>query len=211
LSNPAGLADLDSDAGPPKSTAAPAGGNARDGAIDGDANAGVVEEVDMNMRDIIPWGRGNVQGPARYLEDEPNPLLSLHREMNRLFDNVVRGFDEPLSSFPSGGWPRLEISDADRELRVSAEVPGLEEKDIELLIDNGVLTLRGEKASENSDCKRQFSERYYGRFERRIAIPDEIAEDQVTATFRNGVLNITLPKTERAQGRARRIAINGHG
>jgi HSP20 family protein len=164
----------------------------------------------MNMREMIPWGRSERQAPARYSDNEQNPFLSLHREMNRLFDDVVRSIDAPFSGIaPSGGWPKLEIADDERELRVSAEVPGLEEKDIELLIDDGMLTLRGEKTSETDDKKRQFSERYYGRFERRVAIPYEIAEDQVKATFRNGVLDVTLPKTERAQSRARRIAING--
>ncbi|MET0877525.1 MAG: Hsp20/alpha crystallin family protein [Tardiphaga sp.] len=164
----------------------------------------------MNVREIIPWGRSERQAPARYADNEQNPFLSLHREMNRLFDEVVRGFDAPFSAIaPSSGWPKLEIADDDRELRISAEVPGLEEKDIEVLIDDGQLTLRGEKASATDDKKRQFSERYYGRFERRIAIPYEIAEDQVKATFKNGVLDVTLPKTERAQSRSRRIAING--
>lgn len=164
----------------------------------------------MNMREMIPWGRSERQTPARYSDNEQNPFLSLHREMNRLFDDVVRSIDAPFSGIaPSGGWPKIEIADDERELRVSAEVPGLEEKDIELLIDDGQLTLRGEKTSEVDDKKRQFSERYYGRFERRIAIPYEIAEDQVKATFKNGVLDVTLPKTERAQSRSRRIAING--
>jgi HSP20 family protein len=166
----------------------------------------------MNMRDIIPWGRGNGHPPARYyLESEQNPFLSLHREMNRLFDDVVRNFDMPAFSRLSpleAGWPRLEISDDEREVRISAEVPGLAEKDIEVLLEDGILTLRGEKASENEDKTRQFSERFYGRFERRIPIPYEIAEDNVTATFRNGVLTVALPKTERAQSRSHRIAIN---
>jgi HSP20 family protein len=166
----------------------------------------------MNMREIIPWGRSERQTPARFSDNEQNPFLSLHREMNRLFDDVVRGFDAPLAGMvPSGTWPKVEIADNDRELRVSAEVPGLEEKDIELLFDDGMLTLRGEKSSVTDDKNRKFSERYYGRFERRIAIPYEIAEDQVKATFRNGVLDVTLPKTERAQNRSRRIAINGNG
>lgn len=163
----------------------------------------------MNMREMIPWGRSERPTPARLPDNDRHPFLSLHREMNRLFDDVVRGLDAPFTDLaPSGGWPKLEISDDERALRISAEVPGLEEKDIELMIDDGVLTLRGEKMSEVDDRKRQFSERRYGRFERRIAIPCEIVEDQIKATFRNGVLDIELPKTERAQSRSRRIAIN---
>ena len=72
-----------------------------------------------------------------------------------------------------------------------------------------MLTLRGEKRSETEDKDKQFSERFYGRFERRIPLGLEIEEDKVSAEFRNGVLTVTLPKTERARARARRIAING--
>jgi HSP20 family protein len=168
----------------------------------------------MNVRDIIPWGRGTGTVPVRYAESEVSPFLSLHREMNRLFDDVFRGFDlpEPFGRAAAIGssWPRLELTDSDGALRVTAEVPGLEEKDIEVVLENGTLILRGERSSDNSDASRQFSERFYGRFERRIALRDEIAEDKVTATFKNGVLTIVLPKTEKAQARAKRIAINGN-
>lgn len=167
----------------------------------------------MNMRDIIPWGRGTGTMPVRYSDSEVSPFLSLHRDMNRLFDDMFRGFDLP-ESFGRGasigaGWPRLEVSDSDGELRVTAEVPGMEQKDIEVLLENGALVLRGERNSETGDAGRQFSERFYGRFERRISIPDEITEDKVSASFKNGVLSIVLPKTEKAQARSKRIAING--
>jgi HSP20 family protein len=66
----------------------------------------------MNMREMIPWGRSERQTPARYSDNEQNPFLSLHREMNRLFDDVVRSIDAPFSGIaPSGGWPKIEISD----------------------------------------------------------------------------------------------------
>jgi HSP20 family protein len=83
----------------------------------------------------------------------------------------------------------------------------MEEKDIEVLFDDGVLTLRGEKRSETEDKDRQFSERYYGRFERRIPFGYEIDEDKIDARFKNGVLFVTLPKTAKAQSQAKRIAI----
>lgn len=166
----------------------------------------------MNVRDIIPWGRGTGTVPVRYAESEVSPFLSLHREMNRLFDDVFRGFDlpEPFGQVGAIGssWPRLEVADSAGAVRVTAEVPGMGEKDIEVLLENGVLILRGERSSENADAARQFSERFYGRFERRIPLRDEIAEDKVTASFRNGVLTIDLPKTEKAQAEAKRIAIN---
>ncbi len=170
----------------------------------------------MSVRDLIPWGRNNGnQLPSVFREDDRDPFLSLHREVNRLFDDVFRGFDSRLpalgrfSSFGGGGWPNVEVSDAENEIRVTAEVPGLEEKDIEVLLEDGVLTLKGEKRSETEDKDRQFSERFYGRFERRIPLGYEVEDDKVSANFNNGVLTVALPKTERAQAKAKRIAING--
>jgi len=167
----------------------------------------------MSMRDLIPWGKGASQAPTVHRGFEQNPLLSLHREMNRLFDDVFRGFELPsaLGRMPGVGmgWPNVEFSETDKELRVTAELPGLEEKDVEVLLADGVLTLRGEKNSETEDKHRQFSERVYGRFERRIAVGSEIEQNKVKAGFKNGVLTVTLPKTEKARSNAKRIAING--
>lgn len=169
----------------------------------------------MGVRDLIPWGReeGN-RTPTAFGDSDRDPFLSLHREVNRLFDDVFRGFDSRLPSlgrFSSfgGNWPSVEISDGEKEIRVTAEVPGLEENDIEVLLDDGVLTLKGEKRSETEDKERQFSERFYGRFERRVPLGYDVEEDKVSAAFKNGVLTVTLPKTERAQAKAKRIAING--
>lgn len=166
----------------------------------------------MSVRDLIPWGRNNNQTPVLYRDDDQSPILSLHREVNRLFDDTLRSFAARLpafggfSSFNVGG-PSVEISETDKDLRVTAEVPGLEEKDIEVLLDDGVLTLRGEKRSETENKEKQFSERYYGRFERRIPLGYEVEEDKVDARFKNGVLTVTLPKTAKAQSQVKRIAI----
>jgi HSP20 family protein len=169
----------------------------------------------MNMKDLIPWNRAENKTPALYRDGDP--FVALHREVNRLFDDVFRGFDQfPMGRFPSlassrsnWGWPNVEVSETDKEIRVTAELPGLEEKDVEVTLDDDVLTLRGEKRSESEDQSRQFSERFYGQFERRILLGSEVEEDKVEARFKNGVLTITLPKTEQAQSKARRIAING--
>lgn len=167
----------------------------------------------MNVRDLIPWNRGSSNRvPAFFREEDSDPFLSLHREMNRLFDDAFRSFgrDLPapgaLSSF-SARWPNVEISETDKEIKVTAEIAGLDEKDVEILLDDGVLTLRGEKHSETEDKQRQFSGRYYGRFERRIPVGTEIVEDKVDARFKNGVLSVVLPKTEKAQSQVKRIEI----
>jgi HSP20 family protein len=100
------------------------------------------------------------------------------------------------------------VSETDEEVKVIAELPGLEEKDVEVELANGVLVIKGEKKTETEDKDRLFSERYYGRFERRIPVED-IEEDKVNAAFRNGVLTVTMPKSAQAQRQVKRIAING--
>ncbi|WP_404288536.1 Hsp20/alpha crystallin family protein [Microvirga sp. RSM25] len=163
----------------------------------------------MNMRDLIPWGRSHQTTPSRY-RDEGDPFMTLHREMNRLFDDVFRGFDMA----PFGGvsrmasWPHVEVVDNDKDVRISAELPGLEDKDVEVLIGDGVLTIRGEKKSAIEDKERAFSERTYGRFERRIPLAWEVEEDKIEASFKNGVLTVTLPKSAESRSEVKRIAVN---
>ncbi len=166
----------------------------------------------MNMRDLIPWGRNQQTTPSRY-RDEGDPFMTLHREMNRLFDDVFRGFDTmPMASMSRmAGWPQVEVVETDKDIRVSAELPGLDSKDVEVLMHDGVLTIRGEKKSEIEDKERAFSERYYGRFERRIPLGEAVEEDKVDATFENGVLTVTLPKPAQASTLVKRIAINHAG
>jgi HSP20 family protein len=136
--------------------------------------------------------------------------MTLHREMNRLFDDVFRGFDMA----PFGGvsrmasWPHVEVVDNDKDVRISAELPGLEDKDVEVLIGDGVLTIRGEKKSAIEDKERAFSERTYGRFERRIPLAWEVEEDKIEASFKNGVLTVTLPKSAESRSEVKRIAVN---
>ena len=159
------------------------------------------------MRDLIPWGRS--RAPARH--EETSPFLSLHRDMNRLFDDVFRNFGLMGEFAPNRlAWPNVEISETERDIRVTAELPGLEERDIEIDIDAGTLTLRGEKRTEIDDKDRRYSERSYGRFERRLTLAAEIDEDRAKAAFKNGVLTVTLPKTERARQNVKRIPIQ-HG
>ncbi|MDE5458786.1 Hsp20 family protein, partial [Bradyrhizobium sp. CSA112] len=107
------------------------------------------------------------------------------------------------------GWPQIDIEETDKEVRITAELPGLDEKDVSLEIANGVLSISGEKKSESEYKARRFSERYYGRFQRRIPLED-VEEDKVSAAFKNGVLTVTVPKSAEAKN-VRRIAINRNG
>jgi HSP20 family protein len=165
----------------------------------------------MTMRDLIPWNRGRDMAVRR---GEDNPFLTLHREMNRLFDDVFRGFDpSPFGSDRfcdriAGNWPRVEVSETDKEIEVTAELPGLDERDVRVELANGVLAIAGEKKTEIEDKERLFSERHYGRFERRIPVED-VDVDKVSAVFKNGVLTVTLPKIAPAKSKVKRITING--
>jgi HSP20 family protein len=161
----------------------------------------------MSVRDLIPRMRS--RSPVVRSENA-NPLMAFHQEMNRLFDEFWRDFDGNDASLTrSFGFPHVEVSETDRDLKVEAELPGMDEKDLEVLLDNGVLTLRGEKKSETEDKSRRFSERYYGRFERRIPLPVEVQEDKINASFKKGVLTVTLPKSDEAAQRIRKLPING--
>ncbi|MGY4463141.1 HSP20 family molecular chaperone IbpA [Bradyrhizobium sp. LB13.1] len=100
-----------------------------------------------------------------------HPFYTSQREINHMFDDAFRGFDLApfgLTSWSADGpgWPQIDIDETDKELRITAELPGLEEKDVSLQIADGVLSISGEKKSESVDKDRRFSERYYGRFER---------------------------------------------
>jgi HSP20 family protein len=131
---------------------------------------------------------------------------------NRLFDDVFRGFG-PLGRVGNPlmegqfAWPRLELSETDKAVTVTAELPGLSEKDVQVEIANGVLSIRGEKKAERSDESKFVSERYYGSFERQISL-EGVEEDRAQADFKTGVLTATLPKSEQSTRNVKRIAIN---
>jgi HSP20 family protein len=162
----------------------------------------------MAFRDLIPWSKS--QDLMR--REEQNPFFTLHREMNRLFDDVFNGFGlstrAPALMEGRFSWPRVELSETDKALKVTAELPGLEEKDVQVELAGGVLRIRGEKKLESEGDGKLFSERYYGAFERQIPF-DGVQEDKAEASFRNGVLTVTLPKSEEAGQSVKRIAING--
>ena len=166
----------------------------------------------MSIRDLIPRGRSNADVPATYGRGDDSPFMSLHREMNRLFDDVFRDFGRQPTGLGQSfmtNWPSVEITETGNEMRVTAEMSGLDEKDVEVMFDDGVLVLRGEKRSETEDKDRRFSERYYGRFERRIPLGSDVDPNKINAQFKNGLLTVTLPRSAEAEARLKRIPING--
>ena len=163
----------------------------------------------MGFRDLIPWSKNQDLAPMR---DSLDPFVAFHREMNRLFDDVFRGFGSVArngSQLIEGrfGWPKIELGETDKALTVSAELPGLADKDVQVEIAHGVLTVRGEKRAERTDAGRYFSERFYGSFERQIPL-DGVVEEKAEASFKDGILTITIPKSDEARSSVKRIPIS---
>lgn len=167
----------------------------------------------LNVRSLIPWTRERgMQGtPAEH------PLAAFQREFDRLFDDLWRGFEMPMSARFDRALgsvaPRIEMAETDAAITLRAELPGLEEKDVELTLADNVLTVSGEKKTEREEKETgvAYSECAYGAFQRRIPLPADVVEEQVTATFRNGVLTVTLPKSPKSQEKVRRIHIGAEG
>ncbi|UIJ46328.1 Hsp20/alpha crystallin family protein [Sphingomonas cannabina] len=153
------------------------------------------------------------KSPARR-QPAPSPFGWLRTEIDRLFDDVA-----PARSFLNlglGGFapvPALEMTSGDKAYRLTAELPGMKEEDIELSVAEGVLTLKGEKRSEEEHGKdgRLLSERSYGSFARRITLPSDVDFDRIAAEFDKGVLTVTLPRNAEAVERTRKIAIGHKG
>lgn len=158
---------------------------------------------------LTPWRRGSLAGGAPFGGlGGGGSLFDLHRQVNRLFDDLIdSGPSQGMAA--STGWPQLEIEQQDNQIRVVAELPGVNEEDIDLTIEDGMLTLSGEKRSERKDDN-GYSERAYGRFERRIALPSNVDDEKCSADFKNGVLTVTIPRAEE-KARGRRIPLGSGG
>lgn len=130
-------------------------------------------------------------------------FTSLQREMDRLFDDFGRGFER---STPVA-FPKIDVAESDSEVEVTAELPGLEQKDIEISVADNCLTVSGEKRteSERKDKAYALSERSYGAFSRTIGLPPGVDPASITATVGKGVLKVTVPKP--ASAKAARIEV----
>ena len=150
---------------------------------------------------------------------ERDPFQTIRNEMNELFD---RAFGHPLSLFRDPhvpGFegkrdillsPRIDIVENDNEFTMTAELPGVEEKDINLNIDKGTLSLSGEKRSETKSKKGEahFMERHYGKFERSFTLPSTVDTDKIDAKFDKGVLKVTMRKRPGTAPATRKVKIN---
>lgn len=155
--------------------------------------------------------------PARP-EGARHPLLSLREEVNRLFDDFFGG--SGMQPFGRDPWPRLQgalgiaypavdAAESEKDYRITAELPGMSEKDVEVTLAGGMLTVRGEKKEEKEERKQDYhmSERRYGSFSRAFRLPEDADPERIEATLKDGVLTVIVPKAEQAQAARRKIEI----
>jgi HSP20 family protein len=151
----------------------------------------------MNIRDLIPWSRGREVQVRREGADYPTGVLQ--SDIDRVFEDFWRRFGLPMPGIwgdgdgTAGGLvPRVDVRDADNALEVKAELPGMDESDIDVSLAPGMLTIRGEKKTERDEEKEGYvlRERSFGRVERVVPLPDGLDLDSAKATFKNGVLSV---------------------
>lgn len=169
------------------------------------------------VSNLIPWRRHKDVKVTRLANEEPHPYLALHRQWDSLFDDLFRDFEEvfgvpSLSRFGSSSGtlsPRVDVSETDEAFIVSADLPGLDENDIEVALDDNALVIKGEKKDEREEKKKEYHlmERSYGEFRRSVPLPRGVDLEKVKAGFKRGVLTVTLPKTPEAQTSRRVIDV----
>jgi HSP20 family protein len=151
------------------------------------------------------------------------PFESLRQEMDRVFEDFTRGFGrfplsrtlfdvEPMLRYEGSvglSTPAVDVVEKENEFRITAELPGLDEKDVEVSVADDVLSIRGEKKEEREEKAKNYhlSERRYGSFQRTFQLPAGIDAEKIAATFQKGLLTVTLPKTPEAQKKEKKIAI----
>lgn len=166
----------------------------------------------LDLKSLIPWGqKSNVPVKNENIND---PFMSFRKEVDRLFDDFFNGFGG--HAFPAvrtgglnGGMPSLDVTDSDKELVVSAELPGLNEKDFEVSLVGDVLTIKGEKKHEHEEKEneRHYVERHYGSFSRSVRLPFDASEQDVNANYEKGVLTIRIPKPAEIQSKVKQIEV----
>jgi len=169
----------------------------------------------MSIKDLVPkLGKKGNRAPMRRKDEDS--LLSFQREMNRLFDDFFQGF--PLGSAFDWGEdspakmafsPKVDISETGKEVKVSAELPGMDEKDVTVELGDDVITIRGEKKEEHEDKGKDWyrREQSYGSFHRVIPLPASVDGEKAKARFKRGKLTVSLPKRHEDKATRKSITI----
>ncbi len=144
-------------------------------------------------------------------------IFSLRDQFDRMFESMMRGWATPWRDAPRldvGGVdfaPRVDTAETDSAYEVTAELPGVNEKDIKIALGDNVLSISGEKKAEREEKNKDYvmSERSYGAFKRAFTLPDNVDAEKIAAKFEKGVLKVTLPKTTPTPSKQREIPIKG--
>jgi len=136
------------------------------------------------------------------------------REIENMFDRYTRAVGWPRSGsqeiMTTGDWsPRVDIAENDKEFVIKAEIPEVNKEDVKVSVDNGVLTIQGERKQEKEEKGKKFHrvERYYGSFTRSFTLPENVDESKVKASFKDGMLNLNIPKTEKDKPKAIEVKV----
>jgi HSP20 family protein len=163
----------------------------------------------MRIRDLAT--RRSREGSELSRERRVDPFTSLQREMHRLFDNFFEGSATMPSERPWGepSIPKVDVAETTDALQVTAELPGMQEKDVNVTLTGRNLVISGEKKEEKEDKDKNYHrvERTYGAFHRSIPLPTDVDGQKVDASFRNGVLNVILPKAHPSDTAGKKIAV----
>jgi HSP20 family protein len=160
----------------------------------------------MDLKHLIPFGKKNISATR----EEENPFTMMQREMNRIFDSFTRNWGmDAFPRLPGTFSPRLDVAENEKAFIVTAELPGMSDKDIDISLSGDLLTVTGEKKEEKGekDGNYFYSERSYGSFTRSIPLPRQIDADKVSASFKKGVLTITLPKETAEMKNTKKIPV----
>lgn len=157
---------------------------------------------------MLPLLRNRFATPA-FFETALEPWSGLRREIDRVFDSMMSG-GRPMGFTGDAGWiPPMDVEEHDDRIRLRFELPGVSPEDVSITVENGVLTVSGEKKYErdsgNEEDATRVYERRYGRFDRSLTLPPYIDHEKVSARYRNGVLVLELPKS--ADSQRKKIAI----
>ncbi len=138
-----------------------------------------------------------------------DPFRTLQRRMDRLFDDFAGDYHWPFTNGRGAMTPTIDVSETDKEVTVEAELPGVDEKDIDVTLTDNLLTIKGEKKQEKEEKKKDFhlTERSYGSFSRSMTLPFDADPGKIKAAFKDGVLTITLPKPPEVKAKVKKIAI----
>lgn len=145
-----------------------------------------------------------------------HPMLQMHREMNRLFDEIWRGFGMPSSGVFNNGMqsmrPSIDVSGDEKQYDISLDVPGYEEDELDVMLQKDMLIIRGRKEQRKEDQDKHYYrvERQYGEFQRVLDLPEDASRDEIRASLKQGVLHLEIPRTEVLPATSRRITISHH-